>query len=1036
MDFTKPNNSDHFAKKRRAGWRTLFMCVFIFILGVIGLIAFAPLLISHSAVRERVVTFVNAQIAPAQLSIESWSLNWFGKQSFTGIAYNNPTQKTTATIDQITTSSLWKLLPMGEITAEIEIQKPQISLTLPVAPPPSASVPKKPTSTRPVAPATPQPQAPKKEPTPQPEPIERVPFTLPDWAIALKVTITDASVTTPQFTQPLLQNGSLQLAFASLEEAIQTTLSGEVLDTTVNLNAQIASARQLVEEPLTLAAFYEGAFSMKGPWINLQTEASTTKEHALPNASISLSLDTGKAFAWVRPLNLLPPTLTSISGQLALTTKVESLDAQRLHAACALTSQSLSCAYDGKILRSEPNISADLILTPENLMATEILQLNVALPGFTLKGAGTLTNGTLSAMVKTAPIWDALGPFIGDYPLLQPLEFSLTAKALADLLTVNIAAASPPNTLGEVALTLEALDPMAQRFKSLKLNSQCHLAHLLSVATKLPTGISAEGDLLLNLAAAGALNDLRSNLTFAYRNAKIRAASWNISEPSLLEGKATLTIKEQSLTLSEVDLSSPLTQFKGELAATIAPTLTAKGSLSGKLTPEILMKKWRVWGKDEKPLQLSGEIDYTLTAQQQEGPLSLTFTAGADTFAIHPSGSDAISLPLDLTLALTQAGTQTTLQQCAFTTDGLALTANGAYSADKALLSLKGMLTPDFDTLFSTLPALKKNRETFAISGKHERAFTFEAPITQGVPGILNYGQGAAEIAFDTVTLPGLDIPKGVVTLTLKEGVAAVNGVVEVNGGSVNLQPRLNLADATPVLTWEPNAKVLNRVRITPKLFDALLGSLNPVLTGSADPDGYLSLTCESLHLPLDQAPLLVLDTQIILQAESCSLRPNSAIKQVLSMALGKSSTLHVDDKAFTVTLKKGVITTDPLSVRVDDLHLSCQGSTNLATQAIDYKVTLPLNASILGRKLSKSAKAGETVTVPIRGTIKEPVIDLKPLSEALSETAVDQVKDKLSDKLEKALKKREEKRKKKGDSSKDSREEALENALRGLFGN
>jgi hypothetical protein len=141
-------------------------------------------------------------------------------------------------------------------------------------------------------------------------------------------------------------------------------------------------------------------------------------------------------------------------------------------------------------------------------------------------------------------------------------------------------------------------------------------------------------------------------------------------------------------------------------------------------------------------------------------------------------------------------------------------------------------------------------------------------------------------------------------------------------------------------------------------------------------------------------------------------------------------------DKAFAVTMKEGRLTTAPISVRVDDLTFSCEGSTHLATQAIDYQITIPLDAKLLGKKLSKSAKAGETVTVPIRGTIKEPVVDIAPLMPIFSATAVEVAKDKLSDKLDKALKKREAKRQKKGKTEKNSREEALEEALRGLFGN
>ena len=103
-----------------------------------------------------------------------------------------------------------------------------------------------------------------------------------------------------------------------------------------------------------------------------------------------------------------------------------------------------------------------------------------------------------------------------------------------------------------------------------------------------------------------------------------------------------------------------------------------------------------------------------------------------------------------------------------------------------------------------------------------------------------------------------------------------------------------------------------------------------------------------------------------------------------------------------------------------EDLKITCQGSTHLETQVIDYTITLPLTAKVLGRTIKKTAKPGETLTLPIRGTIQQPVIDMEPLVAAFTEKAVEKAKDKLSQKLEKALKKRTEKRQKQKKTEKD----------------
>jgi hypothetical protein len=458
-------------------------------------------------------------------------------------------------------------------------------------------------------------------------------------------------------------------------------------------------------------------------------------------------------------------------------------------------------------------------------------------------------------------------------------------------------------------------------------------------------------------------------------------------------------------------------------------------TLTGKLMPAKVLNQWRVWGKDEKPLSLSGDIACNVTAKKQDQTFNLVTKFTSEDFTIDTADAEPFTLPIDLNLDVQQAGSKTTINQCQFTTDGGAFDAAGTFVADTGIATLNGTLTPDFDKLFTIIPALAKNRETFAVSGRHTRNFTFEAPVLQGAAGIINYGKANAEIAFDAVTVPGLNVPQGEVKVNLANGVVTANGDVDVNQGKLFLKPRLNLTTTPMTLTWEKDSRILDRVRLTPELYNALLSAVNPLLTDSAAPDGFISLTCESLYMPLTDDPLATLDTRLLLQTNDCQLQPNGPLKVVLSALTTKNKTMYLTDKQFAVTVEDGILTTEPISFRIEEFTFTCEGSTNLSTQAIDYTLSLPVNEKLLGRSLAKSIKNKKTVELPIRGTVQKPQVDTSPLMAVATEAAVEKVKDKYSEKLDKLLQEKVEKRIKTKLPDKEAREEALEDALRGLFG-
>jgi hypothetical protein len=131
MDFVHPINSQ---KKKKHGKRCIFailITVGMLLLSAILLLCLLPTLLSTPAVRERVLAIVNEKMAPASLSIESWSLAWFQQQTLSNITYTDPIQKINASVPEIQLNSLWELLPIGKIEADLCINALSLSIPLP-----------------------------------------------------------------------------------------------------------------------------------------------------------------------------------------------------------------------------------------------------------------------------------------------------------------------------------------------------------------------------------------------------------------------------------------------------------------------------------------------------------------------------------------------------------------------------------------------------------------------------------------------------------------------------------------------------------------------------------------------------------------------------------------------------------------------------------------------------------------------------------------------------------------------------------------
>ncbi|MEG2725115.1 MAG: hypothetical protein RR982_04610 [Kiritimatiellia bacterium] len=982
MDFTKPTNQERHQRKPRG---VTFRIIRFLSLTFASLLLFAlavPTLLSTEWARLFIVTKINTAIAPATLSIAESSFAWFSQQEIKNVVYTDERQGIKATIPLIKTNSLWSLLPLGIIHAEISVESPDIVYT-PVA-------------------KTPLPlQGGETFHRTAPSTEKTAPIVLPTWDLTAHVVVNKCSFRLSTLPEPVLSDLHLDLLIPSFQEDITATLTTALFDAQASAELTTAGLNALVTRdgvPLRTATF-----KCTAPWGNALIEASAMNALPYPQATLSLSLDLPKVLLRAQTLGFAKEDLSIRSGSLSLKAGLLPQPSGILDISSELSSRDIVCEWQGKPLTLSPHFSLRALVDPAHPLDSQLKKFSLEFPGLLASGKGRIGEGELIAALDVVKLLTTFRPFLGIEPPASPLSAKLKINSQAKQLSLNASAESATQKLCTLTFSADGIVPATQAFGNAKLNSEVHLG-ALNEFFNVAALQRCQGTAYLNATAIGSLDTFKANALFALRNIQFKTTSWAIDEGSLADASMSLSRAKNTISISDLTLKTPLVTTQGTATFDLSRAICS-ATLKGTLTPHPLFAKWRVWGADETQFIPTGTAAYTLSVAPGKNSFpQLSLSLASEDLQIALAPQRPFACPLKL-IAKTADESKGILKLETFILESpyLSATASGDFIYDTQSVRLQGNLTPDFEKLWS-LPFADAYRELLSITGRNTRAFSFETPLGDGMEGVANYGKGTAEVAFDRVTFPGLAIPHGNAKVTLNNGVFAFDGRVAVNGGTVCLNPRVNLSSKPYQLTLPNESKILDEVKLTKDLLDVALKYVNPLLPGSATPTGSLTVNVHSLQMSLNEAPLASLQTQATLQTRGCSLQPNGTLGAILALTQLRDKIVTLPDQDLNFAITEGTLTSSPINMRLGVVKLTCQGSTNLLTQAIHYEVMLPLTEQLLGEKISRQLHT-DILRLPIAGTVNKPTVDTAPLLAVLREFASGRIVESLSKKLDKALK-------------------------------
>ncbi len=320
------------------------------------------------------------------------------------------------------------------------------------------------------------------------------------------------------------------------------------------------------------------------------------------------------------------------------------------------------------------------------------------------------------------------------------------------------------------------------------------------------------------------------------------------------------------------------------------------------------------------------------------------------------------------------------------------LTGRIDYDLQKLLPRLKGIVP-------AGIKATGIQAENFSLSGPLR-------PSDDGTQAILTSagGQQVAEdlwvtklsaqggMGWKSLNLYGIQVGAGELNLALKQGYVTSQPLdLRVSEGQLKVETQTSLLARPYTLTARPG-RMIDNVRFSPEMCDGWLRYVAPIVADATKIEGRFSADLQSVAIPVLQPEKA--DVGGRLTIHSATILPGPLAEHYLTMGRqlesiirgkpvgsGGSAMIQMPEQQIDLLLRKGRVYHRGLRMQAGDLLIVTQGSVGI-DQSLDLVAIIPIaDAWIAGKPVLAGLK-GQTIQIPIRGTISSPKLDQQAIGQ------------------------------------------------------
>ena len=335
---------------------------------------------------------------------------------------------------------------------------------------------------------------------------------------------------------------------------------------------------------------------------------------------------------------------------------------------------------------------------------------------------------------------------------------------------------------------------------------------------------------------------------------------------------------------------------------------------------------------------------------------------------------------------------------------------------DRRPFSVKGSLA-SLSNPPTVTPTGKTNASTVSFRPGSDTSVPAQLPATGGLADL----SAQAGVGWSTANVYGIVAGPGDVSMKLDQGVCQFAPLdLVVNEGKLHITPTVHL-ETDPYVLVLPKEKVIDQIRLSPELCRGWLKFVVPTLADSAEVEGKLSLDLAGASLPLfDPATGSVDGTLAVHQVQvrpgPLALQIVGAIDQVQALLLRRQAGelskeqvwMQMPEQQIPFKLEQGRVYHEGMTFMVKNVSVKTSGSVG-TDETIRLVAHIAIRDEWLGDNKVFAGLKGQTVQIPINGTLSRPQLDpriLANLTKQFGGSALEGlIQDKVGDKLDGAVK-------------------------------
>jgi hypothetical protein len=504
---------------------------------------------------------------------------------------------------------------------------------------------------------------------------------------------------------------------------------------------------------------------------------------------------------------------------------------------------------------------------------------------------------------------------------------------------------------------------------------------------QLPTNAVLGGKLASAISAGMAGGQAKVRVNAVLQDARLLTTAWDVREDDVRLrmcvdsdlSNGTIKVFDTHLVsrLATVDIADWQVQLpRGDQA------LSIKGDAKGEVDIAVL-SGWQRAGKSGPPPQMEGKLTFQAHGVSERQNVSVTLGAALDSFRLAAANAAPFVEPhaeITLKASLPDDAKRLTVEVLSLKSSLADVDTKGTVedATTRPLANLSGNVGVDFGNVNKLLRA--RGLQYPVVAGHKLRPFAVSGPVDFGaasiVAPILAYGKAHAALYLDSASAFGVTAGPADLGATLAGGILKVDYQPALNQGKLLFTPSVEVTRAPMLLSFPPQARVLQNVQLTQEMLDQGLTLLLPLLHGCSVLGGTVDLTLQECHVPLGATLTNDMTFSSALTLHNLRLSPTGTLGAILELAGHSGQEITVAQYDLTAECSHGRVKPSDLVLNAGGSKITLSGSVDL-NGALAYTAVVPLSRGLVSEKLAKYLE-GETIRVPITGTIGSPAIDRK----------------------------------------------------------